>query len=226
MDPANSRYANKTILPPAFNLVSIALILFMAGLGVAYWLNDYVPENSESLPSVYAPPLIAKELAGSSMQIPKSWLNPLTQNTRKEVQVIDLSLLISITNQEKPSPFNLRISKISQAQPSAYLLNDAYVPRFSEKQINDIKGLVGKPLKAEDGYAGETVWYEPVSANPFVAKCIDLQGNSTALNCLRTIRLNSKLSLTYQFSQNNLEYWQKIDKVITPLMKQIGIFLE
>jgi len=209
--------------PMAFNLAALALILLMAGLGIAYWLNGYAATRTQIAPSVYEAPLITKTLANTSLQIPQAWLNILTQNSQKNVQVIDLTLKISIADQKEPIPINLRISEAIQAEPSAYLLDSVYVLRFSEAQIGDIKGLVGKPLKAQDGYESETVWYEPISDNPFVTKCIDLEGAGSALNCLRTIRINSQLSATYQFAQNQLEYWHLLDDAIIPLLRQVGI---
>jgi len=209
-----------------FNLAALALILAMTGIGIAYWLNDYTPTVIENVPSVYEPPLVVKTLNNSTMQIPDSWLNILTQNIQENVQTIDLVLKISIAEQEEPTPFNLRISEAIRAEPSTNLLDSVYVLRFSQEQIGGINGLVGKPLRAEDGYNSETIWYEPISDNPFVAKCIDLEASGTALNCLRTIRLNSQLSATYQFAQNQLEYWHMMDDAILPLMAQIGIALE
>ncbi|MCF6326909.1 MAG: hypothetical protein L3J21_06425 [Devosiaceae bacterium] len=210
----------------AFNLAALALILLMAGLGIAYWLNDYAATRTQAAPSVYEAPMVTKTLANTSLKIPQTWLNILTQSSQKDVQVVDLTLKISIADQEEPFPINLRISEAIQAQPSAYLLDSVYVLRFSEAQIGGFKGLVGKPLKAQDGYESETVWYEPISDNPFVAKCIDLEGSNSALNCLRTIRINSQLSATYQFAQNQLEYWRLLDGAIIPLIRQIGISLE
>ncbi|VAW21626.1 hypothetical protein MNBD_ALPHA11-743 [hydrothermal vent metagenome] len=210
----------------AFNLAALALILLMAGLGIAYWLNGFASTRTQITSSVYAAPIVTKTLANTNMQIPQIWLNILTQSTQKDVQAVDLTLKISVADQEQSIPINLRISEASQAEPSAYLLDSVYVLRFSKTQIGGFKGLVGKPLKAQDGYESETVWYEPISDNPFVAKCIDFEGSKSALNCLRTIRLNSQLSATYQFAQSELEYWRQLDGAIIPLMRQIGISLE
>ena len=207
----------------AFNLAALGLILIMAGLGTAYWLNGYAREKTQLSPSSFTPPLVSKTLAGNDLQIPKSWLTPLIQDSRKQVQAIDLSLKITLEQEMPPASFNLRISPLEMAEPSSYLLDSVYILKFSDQQIDAIKGLVGKPMRAEDGYENETVWYQPTTSTPFVAKCIDLENSESALNCLRTIRLNSSLALTYQFSQERLASWQNMDRAIMPLLQKTGI---
>lgn len=205
-----------------FNLAALALILLMGGLGLAYWLISFGPKEENSIASIFAPPLVSKIVANTKMQIPAQWLNSLTKNNQENVQALDLTLAIKLSPQAELANINLRLAPFGQAQSSSYLLDSVYVPRFSSQQINTIRGLVGKPLKPQDGYENETIWYQPVASTPFVAKCIDLEISATTLNCLRTIALGSQLSLTYQFSEVQLQYWSQMDSAIAPLLKQIG----
>jgi len=214
MDNVSRRYG--------FNLTAMALILLMGGLGIAYWINSFGPKEANSAASVFAPPFTDKIVANTNMQVPTKWLNALTRNNQKNVQALDLTLTIKLAPQAKLTNINLRLAPFGQAQSSSYLLDSVYVPRFSSRQINTIRGLVGKPLKPQDGYENETIWYQPVASTPFVAKCIDLETTTTTLNCLRTIALGAQLSLTYQFSEIQLPYWQQLDSAIAPLLEQIG----
>ena len=68
------------------------------------------------------------------------------------------------------------------------LLDGVYLHQFEDKQLTGPPGLVGKPLTASEGFAGETVWYDALSADPFVAKCLAPVAPGEPTQCLRTVR--------------------------------------
>ncbi len=83
-------------------------------------------------------------------------------------------------------------------------------------------GLVGKPLSGAEGFEGETVWYDPLSARPFVAKCIEPVEAGQPAACLRTVHLPGQIALTYRFDASLLPYWKTFDETLKPWLVQIG----
>ena len=61
----------------------------------------------------------------------------------------------------------------SRARPSSALLDGVYLHQFGDETLDGVPGLVGKPLLDSDGFSGESVWYDALSPDPFVAKCLE-----------------------------------------------------
>lgn len=212
-----------TIHPPMFNLAAIALILIMLGLGIAYWLNAYARPQPQQTTSTFASPTVSKILAETELQIPQNWQNPQTRLNDKIIQFLDLKLFVRFTPGAELTPINLHLAPSRNGEPSSHMLDTVYSLRFTPRQAAGPMGLIGKPLKAEEGFENETVWYDPLSANPFVAKCISLGTEKPTATCLRTVQISPKMLVTYQFSADQLQYWREFDGVMEPLLTQIGI---
>ena len=75
---------------------------------------------------------------------------------------------------------------------------------FKADQLSGPPGLVGKPMSAEDGYANETVWYDPLAASPFVAKCQAPIAPDQPGHCLRTVYLGPGVAAVYTFDEDVL----------------------
>ena len=72
-------------------------------------------------------------------------------------------------------------------------------------------GLIGKPLQATDGYDGETVWYDALSADPFVAKCVAPVAEARRRRCLRTVYLGPGIAAVYAFDARVLATGREFD---------------
>ncbi len=221
MSPPGARSKNTPVT--FFNLAALALILVMGGLGVAYWLVASIKPQSELSASTYSAPFTQKNLKGTKLQIPTAWLNRATQSGRENIEFVDLKLLVRFEPDVDLNEINLHITPSSANQPSSVLLDSVYALRFTQKQLTGYSGLIGKPLRAEQGFQNETVWYDPVGANPFAAKCLDLGASGTAANCLRTVQISPHISVTYQFNITLLAHWQKFDDVMGKYYSDLGI---
>lgn len=206
-----------------FNLAATALILVISGLGVAYWLVASAQPQLEPSASTYSAPFVQKTLAGTKIQFPEAWLNRETQSGRQTVDFIDLKLLVQFEPDAGLSELSLHLAQQGASQPSAILLDSVYALRFTQKQLIGPQGLIGKPLRAEQGFQNETVWYDPVSPRPFAAKCLDFGTSNSAANCLRTVQVSPRIMVTYQFNETQLVYWRNFDAVMEQYLSALGI---
>ena len=90
------------------------------------------------------------------------------------------------------------------------------------QQLSGPVGLVGKPLKASEGYENETVWYDPLASSPFVAKCEAPIVAGAAGHCLRTVYLGPGIAAIYGFADDVLGNWKKFDAELHPRLTEIG----
>jgi hypothetical protein len=97
-----------------------------------------------------------------------------------------------------------------------------YLHQFLPEQLAGPPGLVGKPLRADGGYADEVVWYDPLSAEPFVAKCSKPIASAATGQCLRTVYLGPGVAAVYAFPEPALPHWRDFDAELTARLGQIG----
>ena len=209
------------IYPSLFNLAALALVLLLAGIGLAYWLNSAKSLSSLPLKSVFSEPFVSKALGSTELKIPQQWFSD-PENINLDADFVDLKLIVQFTTEAKPTPIRLHLAISQNTRPSSRLLDSVYALRFKSDEIRGVRGLVGKPLKPEDGFENETVWYDPISTDPFVAKCLDLGADSAPPLCIRTVQISPSLILTYQFYADQLVHWQKFDTIMEPFLAQIG----
>ena len=105
---------------------------------------------------------------------------------------------------------------------SSGLLDAVYLHQFEDGTIGGVPGLVGKRLMSRDGYAGESVWYDALSPDPFVAKCLDPISDTTAGRCVRTVQLPSGLAAIYTFDATALPYWRQFDSAMADWLEHAG----
>jgi len=210
--------------PSPFNLAGIALFLSLLGLGFAYLLAAAAKNPAILSASVWSEPLIEKTLAETQISVPAAWVRTPSPNGGDFSDQLDLRLNLPLGSAAQPFAIKVRLIPLSKAEPSSYLLDAVYVRLFSSSQLNGVPGLVGKPLKPTLGFQNETVWYDPLSARPFVAKCLGAGTDRAPASCLRTQKLTSRLAAVYQFDADVLAYWRDFDATVQPLLTRIGVF--
>ncbi|MCF6343923.1 MAG: hypothetical protein L3J15_04495 [Devosiaceae bacterium] len=194
-----------------FNLFAIALVLIFSGIAVAYYIDSL--EQSEAKPPSLNDNeiLITKIISGQKLLIPATWFK---YNEERQAEFVDYTELVFILPLIENSP-NIEIQVTIAPErlniPSAKLLDDVYLHQFLPDQINSPKGLIGKPLKTMVGNIEENVFYDPFSANPFVAKCMDKIVKETSMRCIRTVQISEQLSATYSFEYEALLGWRNFD---------------
>lgn len=215
--PGPSRQSGQSIW---YNLATILLILLLAGTGAAYiidGLGRYARHPAEASGAT-----LSRAFGGRTLTIPREWFRYEEQEAEGFAKQIDLRLKLPLGDSGKSATVDITLVPRSRVRPSAALLDGVYLHQFASEQLATIPGLVGKPLRPNDGYAGEVVWYDPVSPAPFVAKCSAPVDAGAPQSCLRMVYLAPGMAAIYGFSADVLPQWRQFDPLINERLQQIG----
>ena len=194
-----------------FNLGLIVIIIISLALGLAYYI-DNLSNSKKTEPSLLN--ISSKTLqiiANKNLKIPNQWFRYDIPTERQIVEKIELVFLLPILDNEQNAYIDVTIEPLRKAQTSILLLNNVYLHQFLPQEIKQINGLIGKPLKDSLGNIGETVFYDPISAKPFTAKCMQGLNGNTPKRCIRTVQISEKLVATYSFDYAVLIGWRQFD---------------
>lgn len=206
----------------AFNLAGIAALLALLGVGIAYGI-DAMSRTQRVLPTLWtAGPAIRKIIAGQELAIPPSWFRFSNQRVEEFSEKIDLLFALPLGENGRVVEIEISLVPRSQARASERLLDAIYLHQFLPQQLEGPAGLVGKPLKEREGFQGESVWYDPLSASPFVAKCMAPITTDTGGTCVRTVLLGDRIAATYVFDSEVLSAWKRFDKEAALWLEKIG----
>lgn len=200
-----------------FNLAIIGLVVVLAGLGFAYAIDGATRAHRQ-------PELgdVSRTLGGRELTIPAKWLREDAERSEGFAKQVEIGLVLPLGPEASLREIDITLLPRSRARPSASLLDGVYLHQFMPEQLAGPRGLIGKPLVAADGYANETVWYDAISAAPFVAKCIAPVAEGEAGRCIRTVYLGPGIAAAYSFDQDVLDNWRAFDALVQPSLKQIG----
>lgn len=98
-------------------------------------------------------------------------------------------------------------------------LDRIYTRYFSDDAWAGPDGLVGVRLAEESGYAGEDLFFQPDSDEPFVARCAKEGDADLPATCLREILIGDTLMARYRFNKALLGDWEKIDPAVRGLIE-------
>ncbi len=216
----NAAAGNKGQL--AYNLAGIALIVLLAAVGVAYLIDQTARNAQRPLPSLLDADPITQTVAGRELHIPTAWFRFGESITPGFVSQVDLVFALPLIAGQQPTLVEVTLISRGGARASSALLDAVYLHQFAEDSVGGIPGLVGKPLLAADGYADETVWYDPLSPAPFVAKCAAAPDPSRSDRCLRTIHLPTGLAAILSFDAEALVAWRQFDAELAQWLGKIG----
>ncbi|MET3897516.1 hypothetical protein ABIB57_001453 [Devosia sp. UYZn731] len=201
-----------------FNLAGIAVLVLLLAVGAAYVVDILGKNNRTAPPNLADKSTIAIAVAGKELTIPSSWFRYGEQLRGGFVNQIDLHVLLGQT----AIPVDVTLLPRSRVRPSATLLDGVYLHQFDDATLSGVPGLVGKPLHDGDGFTGESVWYDALSANPFVAKCLAPVRETEPVQCLRTVFLPSGIAAVYAFDASALQSWRQFDSEMQKWLGQIG----
>ena len=208
--------------PIGFNLAAIAVMLALAGIGVAYLIDAAGRSARVQAHRLDTETTLTRTLGGRDLEIPLSWFRYEEQRIEGFAKQIDLRLELPLGVDGHPEPVDVTLLPRSRARPSSALLDGVYLHQFMPEQLNGPPGLIGKPLRPDGGYADETVWYDALSAEPFVAKCSKPVATADAGQCLRTVYLGPGVAAVYAFPETALVHWRDFDALLTRKLGQIG----
>jgi hypothetical protein len=205
-----------------YTLAAIALGIAMTGLALAYGFTTIRSAWLAHVASEADATTVSRTLVGRRLIIPSGWLREATLGNGAFASRIELSVGVPLGGGGAITPIALTLLPLSQARPSASLLDGVYLHQFMPNELSGPPGLVGKPLYGSDGYENETVWYDALSPNPFVAKCAPAPIAGLPAQCLRTVALPGGIAAVYGFDSAVLYSWRKFDTVMGNVLARIG----
>ena len=203
-----------------FNLAALSVMVLLAAIGLAYWVDGTARATRAPGPSIEDERIVTQTIAGRELNIPQSWLRNGQESRTGFASQIDLQVTLAPQDGE-PIPVQVTLLPPTRARTSASLLDRVYLHQFEGGTISGVVGLVGKPV-AGPGFRGETVWYDPLAPNPFVAKCIAPVEEEAEQQCVRTVYLPSGIAAVYTFSQPALAAWREFDAEMGQWLGRIG----
>ncbi len=206
----------------AYNLAGIAVLVLLMAVGLAYLVDRAGRSSAPVQPALGDGDIVQQTIAGRELDIPAAWFRYGEQIKSGFASQIDLRFLLQLEPGMAPLPVGVTLLPRSRARASSALLDAVYLHQFEDGMKGGVPGLVGKSLVARDGYAGETVWYDPLSPVPFVAKCASAVTPGRPDQCLRTIHLQSGLAAVLSFDATALPSWRQFDQELALWLGQIG----
>jgi hypothetical protein len=194
-----------------FNMAGIAAIVLLLAVGAAYLVDELTRQKRETLPGLADGNPISQTISGRELAIPASWFRYGEQLKPGFTSQIDLRLIFTANSGAPGLPIEVTLLPRSRARTSAALLDAVYLHQFGGETLEGVPGLIGKPMQAASGYRGETVWYDALSPNPFVAKCVEPIASGEPAQCVRTVYLPSGIAATYAFDATALQSWRQFD---------------
>lgn len=205
-----------------YNLGLLALVVALAGVALAYGIDAMGQKAPAMADTASGDSVVTRTLGGRQFEIPSAWVRDDDGGGAGFSKQIGLSLLLPLGPGGEARAVGVTLLPRSQVRASSSLLDGVYLHQFMPEQLSGPPGLIGKPLVADDGYAGETVWYDPISSNSFAAKCMEPVGGETKGRCLRSVYLGPGIAAVYDFEEDVLGNWRQFDAEIEPLMRRIG----
>ena len=206
----------------AYNLAGIAVLVLLVAVGLAYLIDRAGQTATPHLPRLDDGSPVQQTIAGRDLEIPASWFRYGEQLKPGFASQVDLQVMLGLEPGAAPVPVGVSLLPRSRARASSALLDAVYLHQFQDGVVGNVPGLVGKPLGGTGGYAGETVWYDPLSPLPFVAKCARAIEPGRPEQCLRTIHLQSGLAAVLSFGSDALPSWRRFDQELALWLGQIG----
>ena len=221
-----SSHAPSRAHPPhsvGFNLAAIAALVALGAIALAYGIDAAGRSAARPTHAVDDATTLTRTIGGRDLDIPLTWFRYAEQRVEGFAKQIDLQLALPLGARSAPVAIDITLLPRSRVRSSASLLDGVYLHRFGAEQLDGPPGLIGKPLTGDGGFSGETVWYEAITADPFVAKCAPAVAAGLSPRCLRTVYLGPGLAAVYAFSAEALENWKSFDPQMRAMLARIGI---
>ena len=208
--------------PLAYNLAAIAALVLLLAVAAAYLVDSLGRSEGTVLPRLEDGDPITQNLTGRELTIPSSWFRYGEQIRDGFTDEIDLKIRFAPEGEVAPVMIDVTLLPRSRARTSSSLLDRVYLHQFGEGTLGGVPGLIGKPMRPAGGYSGESVWYDALSPDPFVAKCLGDLGATGAGQCVRTVYLPSGIAAVYTFDAGLLGFWRQFDAEMHRWLSRIG----
>ena len=198
------------------------LAIAMVGLAAAWGVSSLIQRQQTIIRSDDGGPRASQTLLGKQLSIPVSWFRDGPPKNQGFASSVALQLTLPLGKNGALTAIGVTLLPLSKVRPSISLLDGVYLHEFMPEELSGPKGLIGKPLTATEGFENETVWYDALSATPFVAKCIAAPDGQGPAQCLRTVALSGGIAAVYSFDADVLDDWRAFDSELKSRLDQIG----
>ena len=206
----------------AYNLAGITVLVLLLAVGAAYLVDEMGRSARTPAPTLADGNPISQTISGRELSIPTAWFRYGEQVRDGFTDQIDLRVMLAPTGGDIAMPVDVTLLPRSRARTSSSLLDGVYLHQFTDETLGGVAGLVGKPMRDSNGYSGESVWYDAISPNPFVAKCLEAAEADGASQCVRTVYLPSGIAAIYAFDATVLQSWRQFDAEMERWLTLIG----
>lgn len=222
MDSRAAATASTDLRGTFYTLGLITLVVGLIGLGVAYAI-DAASRTARIAPHrLDTATALTRTVGGKHLTIPRAWFRNAEGAEETFSKQVGLRFYLPLGPDGATRSIDVTLVPRSTVRPSSRLLDGVYLHMFDNAEVSGPPGLVGKPLKHKEGYAAETVWYDPISAAPYVAKCEATAGRRDQGECLRIVNLAPGLAAIYRFPADVLQGWRDFDAQLAGPLRQIG----
>lgn len=206
----------------AYNLAGIAVLVLLMAVGAAYMIDELGGAAQAPLPRLSDADPVQQTISGRELSVPSTWFRYGEQIRDGFTDQIDLRIRFSPDTALPSQSVDVTLLPRSRARASSSLLDHVYLHQFEDASIGGVPGLVGKPMRDSNGYNGETVWYDALSPDPFVAKCLEPISEEGTAQCVRTVYLPSGIAAVYTFDATVLQSWRQFDAEMERWLAPIG----
>ncbi len=206
----------------AYNLAGIAVLVLLLAVAAAYLIDELGRARRDPPPTLADTNPILQTISGRELTIPSAWFRHGEQIRDGFTDQIDLRIQFAPDADQPPKSVDVTLLPRSRARASSALLDRVYLHQFENASLGGVPGLVGKPMRDSNGYSGETVWYDALSPDPFVAKCLEPVAIEGAAQCVRTVYLPSGIAAVYTFDATILQSWRQFDAEMERWLAPIG----
>jgi hypothetical protein len=207
----------------AYNMAGIAALVLLIAVGAAYLIDELGRSARTPVPTLNDDNPVSQTISGRELAIPTAWFRFGEQIRSGFTNQIDLRVMLTGVD-GAPLPIDVTLLPRSRARTSASLLDGVYLHQFTDETLSGVVGLVGKPMLNSNGYAGESIWYDALSPNPFVAKCLEPVDPDGTQQCVRTVYLPSGMAAIYAFDATVLQSWRQFDAEMELWLTRIGAY--
>lgn len=206
----------------AYNLAGITVLVLLLAVGAAYLIDEMGRAARTPAPALTDRNPISQTISGRELSIPTAWFRYGEQIRDGFTNQIDLRVMFAPAGSDIAMPVDVTLLPRSRARTSSSLLDGVYLHQFTDETLGGVAGLVGKPMRESNGYSGESVWYDAISPNPFVAKCLEAASTDGVSQCVRTVHLPSGIAAIYAFDATVLQSWRQFDAEMERWLTSIG----
>ncbi|WP_127143211.1 hypothetical protein [Pelagibacterium montanilacus] len=198
-----------------YTLAVIALTVAIIGMGAALGISTWLDWRAERSAAAALEATYIKTIGAQHYVVPAALLPQPGQHREGFAERMDLAFTLPLGPAGALTEIGMTIVPRGRIVPSATLLDSVYMRQFGTGQASGVPGLVGKPLDGDAGTSGETVWYDPLSAQPFAAKCMQpISTETPGLTCLRALPLSDRNTAVIRFAPHALANWRAFDRTV------------